>query len=156
MVKTKTLKTPNVVTITAPWQLTFLAAMVLGQLSWVVLLLWTYVLHHGYMGVGTWTWQISYWVYPLFYVAASYAFICSRVRGALPRLFWAVFLATIGEAVYTFTSSIFNWLRFDVIRAAAPTGNGLWAAFGWDWVHMGVVFGLFCLTLYIVARRKRA
>lgn len=149
-------KTPTVVTITAPWQVAFMVAVVLSQLAWMVVLLWSYTQHGAYVSFGTWLWQVSVWLYPLLYVGAGYWYVRRRVQGKMPRLFWAVFLATIAYGFYMAEGALSNWLRFNIIHFLPPHGNGVWAAFGWDWLQMGVLFALFCLVLGVLANRKRA
>ena len=146
----------SVVSITTPWQLVFVTALVLSQALWVAVYLWSFTRRGVYTSYGTWMFQASYWVYPLLYVVAGYVFAWrQRIRGLVPRLFWAVFLAAIGTAVYNGSTVLLRWLENHVGRYD-PSRSGLWAAFGWEWTGMGTMFVLFCLALVVIARRKRA
>jgi len=147
---------PKTVTITRPWQLTFIGGVVAAQALFVGTMLWSFTRHGTYISAGTWVWQVTTWVYPLLYVAAGYAFVMSRVRGLVPRLFWSVFLATIGYFVYAALGMPLNYIRSNVFNYTYSNDPSLWSAFGWDWSVMAALFALFCLSLLVIRLRKRA
>jgi hypothetical protein len=153
--KTAPKKAPTVVTITKPWQIVFIDAVVGSQIAWYLIVFWPYVRRHGNaeMDGASWIWLLSNALYPLLYVAVSYLFVRRRVIGAIPTAFWALFLATIGCLGYNAVMTIISWLRIDDQRYAVIHDTGLWSLYGWHWSVMAVIFAIFTVALMGVARK---
>lgn len=148
--------TPTVVTITKPWQSAFIAAAIASQALWVGMFVWNFTRPHQYINAGTWTWQITTWAYPLLFLGIGYFFASRRVRGTLPRLFWAMFLTVMGYMLYSTGSVAFNWLAPHIFYPhIAPGDTSLWAAFGRDWTEMLVVLLAYTVVLGVLDRRSK-
>jgi hypothetical protein len=146
-------KQPTLVTVNRNWQLAFIAAMVVTQLISTGTVLWMFTRHGNYIGSGTWAFQVSQWVYPLLFVAAAYPFVRKRIVGIVPKIFWMIFVATIGlvawSAVMLLLNGMFalnNW--WPQITSA---DKSWWSAFGITWTEMLVFWVLYCLGLWLIA-----
>ena len=149
--------TPVLVTITRPWQLVFVSIMLLSQIIIVAQLLWAYARFIHYLSAGTWAFQISTWGYPVMLVIIAWIFGLGRVLGWLPRLFWAVFLATMGVAAFNVVQTVTNMLMttFHWQSGIGANGTSWWAAFGVPWAEMMVLVVLYTVALGVIARRSK-
>lgn len=123
---------------------------------WVGMFVWDFTRHGQYLSAGTWTWQISTWLYPFLFLGVGYAFTVKRVRGWLPRLFWAMLLTVMAYMTYIAVSLVANWVfvRF-FPRVVSASDRGLWTAFGREWIIMGVVLLAFTATLGLIDRSSK-
>lgn len=148
-------KQPNVaLSLSRNWQLAFTGVLTASFLVEVGLLLHVYT-SNGYIGRGTWTFQILTWGYPLLSAAAGFAYAWRRYRYWLHRAFWAVFLATLSTTVMNMALTVENQIRTS--QRWYYTGNdpSYWLAFGWDWVTMGTCFVVYAGLLVFLVRRNR-
>jgi hypothetical protein len=106
---------------------------------------------------GERSFQVLQFIYPLFFVGIAYVFVRNRVRGTLPRLFWAYLIAVMGLVTYfglqlplDFLLSRLNIGPFSLIR---PGG---WARGGWVWIQLGIGVTAYSIVLIAIARKKRS
>jgi hypothetical protein len=153
----KSKKQPTLVTINPTWQLAFIVAMVVTQVISVGTILWLFTRHGNYISSGTWAYQIVQWLYPLLFVGAAYFFVRRRVTGLMPRLFWMVFVATIGVAFWGTLQLLLNALfsAFSWWPQVTSADNSWWSAFGITWTEMFVLFALYCTGLWLIAREGK-
>lgn len=157
MAVAKAKKQPDLVTIPRRWQVIFILAMVAAQLTSVGVFLWQFIRLSHYISGGTWAFQVSQWIYPLLYVVASLAFVRRRVVGVVPRLFWMIFLSTIGIVVYEALQTLLN-MMFNIFNwwpQVTSADKSWWSAFGITWVEMFVVFAVYCLVLWLAAQERK-
>ena len=150
-----TTKTPTNVTIPQRWQLAFIAATAGAYLVTNLQIVWGMVRISRYVSSGTLAIQMSMWLYPLVYLLAAYLFVRPRIRGSVPRLFWAMLVAAIGTFVYDMVGAISQVVRQETRYTIQ--GNSIWDAFGYDWTLMAVMLVLYVATLWAIGSRgKRA
>lgn len=148
---------PTVVTLNPQWQLTFIIALILAQALSVATMIWSFVRVSHYVSSGTWTFQVVTWLYPLLYVLAGYLFARRRVRGTVPRLFWAMFIGTTGMIIYSALQMLLNFMFswFNWWPVIGPDDKSIWSAFGITWLQMAALFAVYAVALWAVAVRKR-
>ncbi len=161
-VKSGTKHASTVVTIPRPWQIAFITALVLSQLVYVALSVWSFFGYNHSMNGGGWglqAFQAVQFAYPILFAVAGYVFIRRRVAGTVPRWFWALFLATIALIIHFALQVPINLLLNSLMQPVYGSNNnpGWWYNFGWMWAEMAVYFVLFCGGLAWISRRgKRA
>ncbi len=146
-------KHPLSVTIPRHWQLVFIATIIASQLISIIQIAWSMIRISHYVSSGTLIFQITSWLYPALYLLAAYLFLERRVRPGVPRLFWAVLIATVGVLVYQAANAIQNIALAEAHYVAH--GGGLWNTFGVSWTLMVVVFVLFCVVLGTVSQKGK-
>ena len=156
MAHATTKKTATLVTVDRKWQLTFTVVLIGSQLATFIALMWSNLHYSHYTNAGTWTFQVTQFiVFPLLFLAAGYAFTLRRVRGLVPRLFWATLVSVIGLAVYASLQIPLNSL-FNALHLYNVSGDdSWWAAFGWIWIQMAAMLALYCLVLWLIFRKGR-
>jgi hypothetical protein len=154
---TKAKKHPTLVTINRNWQLAFITAMVVTQLLSVGTILWMFTRHSAYISGGTWAYQVSQWAYPLLFLGAAYFFVRKRIVGVLPQLFWMVFVSTIGLVAWSALGLLLNALfsLYNWWPQVTSSDRSWWSAFGITWTEMLVLWALYCLGLWLIAREGK-
>lgn len=147
-------KTAVNVTITRNWQLTFIAVMVLAQLFALYYLVDGLLHYARYFKDGTFIYQSVQNLYPVLYALAGWIFARNRVVGTMPKLFWAVFVAVIGLAVYSTTQLPLLFMSHWVSAIAGSNGKAWYQGIYWMWAQMAVVFALYCGGLWYIKRRS--
>lgn len=140
--------------ISADWQIGFIAAMTLYWLANIASLLVPF-LGDGFIGAGTWTFQASLWVYPLFYLAVAWLLVAPHYANKLQKLFVAIFTTSVFYSLFSALAAIENTLR-NRFYPPAPVGSSdhsYWTAFGHEWTVMIVGFGVYILVLLALSRR---
>lgn len=155
--KAKAKKPSKLVTIDRGWQGAFIVAMAFAQIVSIATVLVGFLRLSHYVSSGTWTFQVVGWLYPLLYLGVAYLFVSRRISGNYPRLFWAMFIATMGVIVYgalqgllTMMFSVFNWWP-----QVTSADRSWWTAFGVYWSQMAAIFGLYCLVLWVISRERK-
>lgn len=141
------------INLPARLQQVFIAAL---GLSWLISLLTMVIMYtgnRGYLSSGTWTFQLSVWIYPVVYMVTAFFFIRKRYRTGLGRLFSAGIIGQSGLFLYQALYSVWTALSFHYQWFMNQTSNSVWAAFGREWVAMIVGFALFMGALGLVDRR---
>lgn len=145
----------KVLLVSGHWQLAFIAATVLGWLTQAAATAFMFSTN-GYVGLGTWVFQITWWVLPFAYLFIALGLL-REYRLWLHRLFVASLAATIGMAAYMIATTWFNDLRYHYWPPAAPSplDKSWWTAFGTDWMFMLAGLAVYTALLCIVVRRIR-
>lgn len=146
----------QVLAVSGHWQLAFVAATVLGWLFQAAATAFMFATN-GFVGLGTWVFQITWWVLPFAYLFIALGLL-REYRLWLHRLFVASVSATIGMTAYMIASTWFSDLRFRYWPpvAPSPTDTSWWTAFGQDWLMMlGGLAVYTCLLCLVVRRMKR-
>ena len=156
MARAKTGK-PTLVTIPPRWQLVFITAAIGSQVVFVAMMLASILRFSHYQSSGTWAFQITQWVYPLLYLAVGYIYARRRIKGMLPTLFWATFIATIGMTVWGVVQSVLSYVysALNWWPVVGPDDKSWWSAFGTIWTQMLVAFGLYCLALGVIVWKDK-
>src|SRR5690348_2541816 len=88
----------HVLLLSANWQALFITATFLSWLSLVGVTLLSFV-QSGYIGAGTWAFQITTWVLPVAFLVAGFILLGEYVQFG-KRLFMACLSATIGLSIF--------------------------------------------------------
>lgn len=150
-----TKKQTQIVKITRTWQILFMLAMIASWLSPVIFLaLWA---SGGYMSRSTWIFQISYTVLPFVFFTIALVAIWNNYRSTFERLFFGVFIATIGYTLYGCLSSLENVIRYKFFTPVISDTNdtGLLTAFGHEWLVMSIGVIIFGAVLLIRNIKRR-
>ena len=151
MARAKAQKNPTVVTITTNWQLAFIVALVAASAVSTGQIIYGMVRLSHYVSSGTLMVQTSMWVYPILYLAIAWLFVQRRIRGTVPRLFWAILVTAIGMSIYGIVSTLSQVVMWETHYTI--TGDSVWSAFGVNWTVMGIMLVLYCVALGVIAKR---
>jgi hypothetical protein len=140
----KNKRADELLTITRPWQITFVAIFVIYWLAIYVYEGIGYFYHPGYMSAGTFAIEISFALYPLVYFTMAFLLLPHH-QNQLKRWFMAIFIALIGMMTWILASMFINRL-WPSLMYWSEKGTGIWDTFGGEWLQMitaGILFAIF-------------
>jgi hypothetical protein len=145
--------TKDTVVLTQFYQRLFVLAVLGGWLIEMIDII------HGLMGaytsVGTWTFQITSWLFPAALFVLSLAYVAHTYDDWSRRLFSATLLSVVAMSVYQAVSLIEeDWYYHSYTAGHPVNGNSDWASFGNDWIMMGVGLLLYAILLFWIRRKK--
>ena len=145
----------HVINLSANWQALFIVATVLGWLSLVVSMVYTFGTS-GYISTGTWLFQITTWLLPLVFFAAAYIQL-GQYSARMHRIFVACLASSIGMALYgvVATWEYRLWSAYTFTHPIAADDTSLWSAFGNEWLLMGASVVVFAVGLYLATHLSR-
>lgn len=145
----------HLLALSANWQALFITAVVVGWLSMVTSMLWTFI-RSPYIGAGTWTFQVTTWLHPVAFLIVAFA-ILGHYRPIMKRVFMACFATVIGMALYG-TVAMWEeqaWSNYLTQHPVAASDTSLWSAFGNEWTMMLIGLAVFAGGLYLMTRKLR-
>jgi hypothetical protein len=125
-------------------------------LASVATMLWT-AHRYPYPSFTIWLIQSSEFLYPLLLAAIGLVFTVRWVKGRVPQLFWAAFLAAMAIAIFTglrmpLTIVLSAFHFFDSTSSQAPSW---WQMYGIEFIPMLVVAVVYLGTLVYLDRRRK-
>jgi|GEM_PF-2234675 len=142
--------------LTTHWQWAFVGVMVISYAVQVGSILRSFV-QAGFIGFGTWLFQVTSWVYPVVLALVGLVFAWHRTKSWAYRIFWAVFLAVIASVITNAITMVVEQVRSANNWFYTGSSNNLWLAFGWEWSIMLVCLAAYIAFLYKIYRKgKRA
>ena len=147
--------TPINVTISRPWQLAFLVTVAGSQIVFLALGMWSQMRYNQHMSPTVSAMQYAQEVYPLLYGLVGYIFVQRTVRGTVPQLFWAAFVATLGLSVYYALQMPLMYLTGVLGLYGSRPGDNWWTGASAVLTQLVVGFGVYCLALWVIARKGK-
>lgn len=145
----------HLLTLSANWQALFITGVLLAWLSTLTSTL--LVLTRGYVGGGTWVFQLTTWVHPIVFFVAAFVLL-AHYRPVMKRVFMACFATVTGMALY---SAVAIWEQqawysyYTVAHPVAANDTSWWTAYGNDWTMMLASLVIFAGGLYLATRKSR-
>ena len=144
----------NNVTVPPVFQKIFIGAALSVWLVQSALVLFETLGHSGITFEGVWIYQVSIWGLPVLFFLLSLAFLRQRYNG-WRLLFWATFLATIGEMLYNGLQTIEEGAyQLFVANRPIPLNGSFWSSQGSVWIVMAIGMLLFVSGLVYLEKRK--
>lgn len=142
------------VTISPVFQKVFIVAALSVWLVQSALVLFETLGHSGISFGGVWIFQLSIWGLPIVFFLLSLAFLRRKYHG-WRLLFWATFLATIGEMLYNGLQTVEEG-AFQIYLSHRPDqlSGSFWSGQGSVWVIMAIGTALFVAGLVYMQKRK--
>lgn len=106
----------------------------------------SYVVRHSYPVA----FHLSEFIFPLLFVIVGYMFAKRNIQGTIPKVFWAVLLATIGLCAFQGFEQLEIWISI-LLPGTSPYGP-LWLNPNVVLAEESVVFATYC---YVVWRADR-
>jgi hypothetical protein len=136
------------------FQKIFISAALSVWLVQLVLVLFTSFGQNGVPIVSIWLYQVSAWGLPVLFFILTLVFLRIRYKG-WQLLFWATFLATVGDLIYVCLQTIEQgsyqlYLRNHTI----PSTGSFWTSQASVWLALIVVTFIFVTGLVYIQKRK--
>lgn len=139
------------VSVSPFYQRLFVAALLWGWLAGQVMLLRLYL--DSYINHGTWTFQVTMWMYPVVFFALSLWAVAGRYAIWRARLFFAMLLTAAGLSVYNGLMAVEQYFYNNYTRSHPIMGGSYWSVYGNEWVAMILGIVLFAGALLYVRKR---
>lgn len=143
------------ITVSPFYQRLFTGAALWGWLAAQIILLRQFSQRGSYVNGGTWTFQITMWVFPVVFFALSLWFAVKRYAYWRQRFFFSMLLTVAGLSIYDGIMSVEQYFYINYYTRNYPiTGQSYWASFGNDWTMMLIGVALFAGALLWLRKRK--
>lgn len=148
----KSIAKDKTVVLTPFYQQLFIVTIVGAWLVELLVVAHTFI--HSYTSAGTWTIQITSWFFPVALFVLSLAYVTKTYKDLSRRLFSATLLTVVAMSIYGCLSLLESLWYNDYSRNHPVTGSSDWAAFGNDWIMMGVGLAVYVVLLFWIRRKK--